>query len=103
MNSGKRRIGGLVIVLFCAMFASAAEAGPSDSASKHQESRQSDLQPARQCAESDGEQTRHRPRHGRKGMKQRRMSPEEHHQLRRDIKDAGREIYPASDLEDPAP
>jgi hypothetical protein len=108
MNSGKRLIGGLAIVpivLFCVMFASAAEAAPWwDFGPKHQESWQSDLQPAR-SPESEEEQTRHHPRHGEKGTQQRprRLSPEEHHQLRRDIKDAGKEIYHDSDLERPAP
>jgi hypothetical protein len=105
MNSGKRVIGGLAAALFCAMFASAAEASPWGFGHKRQESWKSDLQPARQNPESADEQTKHRPRHSKKGMHQRgrRLSPEEHSQLRRDIKDAGKEIYPAPDAEHPAP
>jgi hypothetical protein len=92
-DSGKRVIGGLVVALLFVMSMPAAEAGPWGFGPKRQESWQSDLQPARRGPD-ETRGPNHR-RHGEKDGKQRprRLSPEEHHQLRRDIKDAGKEIY----------
>jgi hypothetical protein len=102
MNSGKRVIGGLAIVLLFVMFVPATEAGPWGFGPKRQESWQSDLQPARRSPESDEGQEPHHQRHGKKDAQQRpqRLSPEEHSKLRRDIKDAGKEIYPDHSPED---
>jgi hypothetical protein len=93
-NSGKRGIGGLVIALLFVLPVPAAEAGPWGAGPRHQESRQSDLQPARRGSGPGDGQEQHRQRRGEKDMQQRRLSPEERSQLRRDIRDAGREIYP---------
>lgn len=93
MNSGKRVIGGFAIVLLFVMSVPAANAGPWGFGPKRQEIWQSDLQPVRQGPD-EARGPDHR-RHGEKDGKHRprRLSPEEHSQLRRDIKDAGKEIY----------
>jgi hypothetical protein len=92
MNFGKWTIGGLVLVLLSMMSTPASEAAPwKYAASEHEEYRQKSVQ----RGPGDGRGPHYR-RNGRHGMHPRphRLSPEERSQLRRDIKNAGREIYP---------
>jgi hypothetical protein len=100
MDSGKRMIGGLAAVLFLAVFPQMAEAAPAwrHGPSEREQNRQ-DFQPERRGPgySRSGESFR---RSGEKDAqrdmrRQRRLSPEERSQLRRDIRDAGREIYPS--------
>jgi hypothetical protein len=96
MNSGKRMIGSLAIVLLCAAFAPMAWAGPwKYGVAEREQYRQNDFQPGRRGAEpGDGRGPSYRRHDDRDMQRPQRLSPEERSQLRRDIKDAGREIYP---------
>lgn len=95
MDYGKRIVGGLAAVLLLAAFPPMAEAGPWKYASPEREqNRQSDLQPGRRGSEQgDGRGAYPRRNDDRDMQRPQRLSPEERSQLRRDIKDAGREIY----------
>ena len=87
MNSGKWMAGGLALMLLFMMPALAAEADPwKYTASKHEEHRQENIR-----REPGHEQ---RPHYRRMHPRPQRLSPEERSQLRRDIKNAGKEIYP---------
>ncbi|MDR2787530.1 MAG: hypothetical protein LBD06_04060 [Candidatus Accumulibacter sp.] len=96
MNSGKRMIGGLAIAFLFVMSAPAVEAGPwKYAASEREARRRNDFQPGERRPD-DGRGPHYR-RNGERDARPRshRLSPEERSQLRRDIRDAGREIYPA--------
>lgn len=54
-----------------------------------------DRLPLREGNRSGNKQLQQQPRNPREAQRPQRLSPEERRQLRRDIKDAGREIYPA--------
>jgi hypothetical protein len=99
MNFGKRMIGGLAIALLSMISMSVAEAGPwGRGVSEREQSRQGDYQPGRRGhGPGDRRGSYHQRRDGERDMRPQRpqrLSPEERSQLRRDIKDAGREIYP---------
>jgi hypothetical protein len=93
MNTGTRLFGSLAIVFLLAMSMSAAEAEPwRQGPYARERNRQSDFQPRR----PDDRRESYRQRNDERGMqRQHRLSPEERSQLRRDIRDAGKEIYPA--------
>ncbi|MDR2112762.1 MAG: hypothetical protein LBQ62_06660 [Candidatus Accumulibacter sp.] len=96
MNFGKRMIGGLAIALFTMMSIPAVEADSwKKGSSEREQNRQNEYQPGRR-GPGNGRGPHYR-RHGERDVQQRphRLSPEERSQLRRDIKDAGREIYPS--------
>ncbi|MDR3220723.1 MAG: hypothetical protein LBU46_01765 [Candidatus Accumulibacter sp.] len=90
-------IGGFAIALLFMMFIPVAGAASWQyGSSAREENRQNNFQPGRR-GPGDGRGPHYR-RHGDRDMQQQRphrLSPEERFQLRRDIKDAGREIYPA--------
>ncbi len=96
IDSGKRMIGGLAVVLLLAAFPPLADAGPWRYASPQREqSQRNDFQPNRRGPEQgDGRGAYPRRSEDREMQRPQRLSPEERSQLRRDIKDAGREIYP---------
>lgn len=90
MNSGKRMIGGLALMLLFMMSVPATEAGPWRYVASEHEDRQENVQ------REPGNGRPHYRRNGRHDMhpQPRRLSPEERAQLRRDIRNAGKEIYP---------
>jgi hypothetical protein len=94
MIFGKWMTGGLALVFsFFMMPAPAAEASPwKYAASEHEEYRQKNVR--RKQGEGRGPHYR-RDRQRDMPSRPHRLSPEERSQLRRDIEDAGREIYPA--------
>ncbi|MDR0578878.1 MAG: hypothetical protein LBI87_15445 [Candidatus Accumulibacter sp.] len=92
MDFGKRMIGGFSVVVLVMASMPAAGAGPwrSDRA----ENWRSDLQPERRgSGPGDGRGEHRRGEDREMRQRQHRLSPEERSQLRRDIRDAGREIY----------
>jgi hypothetical protein len=94
MNLCRRIFGGLAIVLFLAMSVSVAEAEQRRQRSSAREgNRQSDFQPGRP---DEGRRSSYQ-RNDERAMQrqQHRLSPEERSRLRRDIREAGKEIYPA--------
>ena len=89
MNSGKWMTGGLALMFLFMMSAPAIEADTwKDTAPGHEECRQENIR------RESGNEGR-RPHSRRMHPRSQRLSPEERSQLRRDIKNAGKEIYPA--------
>ncbi|MDR3299576.1 MAG: hypothetical protein LBU43_06135 [Candidatus Accumulibacter sp.] len=99
MNFSKRMIGGFAIALLFITSIPVAEAGPwGHGVSENEQNRQGDYRPARRgSGAGDGQWPYYQRRDGERDARQQRpqrLSPEERSQLRRDIKDAGRKIYP---------
>jgi hypothetical protein len=92
-DSGKRMIGGLAAVFFLAALPPAAEAAHwwRNTSLEREQSRPGDFRPERR---GPGYSMPGKGFHRGWEMQQRRLSPEERFQLRRDIRDAGRKIYP---------
>jgi hypothetical protein len=99
MNTGKRLFGRLAIVFLFILSMSAAEAEPwRPGSSAREENQPSHFQPGRQSLMPDDRQRPSRQQSDERGMQrqqQHRLSPEERSRLRRDIREAGKEIYPA--------
>jgi hypothetical protein len=93
-DSGKYMIGGLVAIFLLAMFPPAGEAAPERRYGlTEREQDRPVFRPERRVPGYSGSGGSFR-RNGERGMQRpRRLSPEERSQLRRDIRDAGREIY----------
>ncbi|GHU05426.1 hypothetical protein FACS1894158_08190 [Betaproteobacteria bacterium] len=97
MNTGKRLFGRLAIVFLFMMSMSAVEAEPWRSGPYVREgNRQDNFQPGRQSLAPDNRQRPSYQRNDDRGVQrqQQRLSPEERSRLRRDIREAGKEIYP---------
>jgi hypothetical protein len=91
VNKSSRRVTGILTVILLMVTAiPSVGAEPWRRSSERRQSWTSELQP-RQGPDSD---SHHQNNEGRSPPRLRRLSPEERSQLRRDIKDAGREIYP---------
>jgi hypothetical protein len=96
-DSGKRMIGGLAAVFFLAAFPPAVEAAPwwRNASLEREQNRPNDFRPERRAPGYYAPGKGFRRGNGGWDMQRpRRLSPEERFQLRRDIRDAGRKIYP---------
>ena len=90
----KRMIGAIGIALVCALSVPVAQAGSWNfSPSVREGGRQDSFQGQRGGRQAEENRQGYRREDGRDVQRAQRMSPEERQQLRRDIKDAGRELY----------
>ena len=91
---GKRMIGAIGIALVCALSMPVAQAGSWNfSPSVREGGRQEDFQRQKGSRQAEPGRQNYRREDGRDAQRAQRLSPEERQQLRRDIKDAGRELY----------
>ncbi len=90
----KRMISAISIALVWTLSMSAAQAGPWNyGPSVREGSRQESYPGQRGGRQSDDRRQSYQREEGRDARRAQRMSPEERQQLRRDIRDAGREVY----------
>ncbi len=90
----KRMMGAAGIALVCALTVPAAQAVPWDfTPSVRDGGRQEGFQGQRGNRPAEERRQNNLRDDGREARRAQRMSPEERQQLRRDIKDAGREVY----------
>lgn len=96
MVSVKRMISeGVAVVLFLALAMPLAHANSPDERTVREGNRQGVGQSQPQTRNQREAKRSYAQRHkGGEEQRQQRLSPEERRQLRRDIKDAGRDIYP---------
>lgn len=98
MNSRRRMLAKSLVVLLLTLAPALAEAAPWGDGGRHSRNMQDGFQPERR-GEADERPDGYRGGYHRRDDDQdmrrhRRLSPEERSQLRRDVRDAGREIYP---------
>ena len=90
----KRMMGAIGIALGCVLSMPGAQAGPWDfTPSARDGDRQESFQGQRGNRQAEERRQNNQRDDGREARRAQRMSPEERQQLRRDIKDAGREVY----------
>ncbi len=90
----KRMMGATGIALVCVLAMPVAQAGPWDfTPSVRDGGRQESFQGQRGNRPAEERRQTNQRDDGREARRAQRMSPEERQQLRRDIKDAGREVY----------
>ena len=91
---GKRMMGAIGIALVCALNMPVAQAGSWNfSPLVRDGSRQEGYQGQKGNRQAEERRQYNQRDDGREVRRAQRMSPEERQQLRRDIKDAGREVY----------
>lgn len=92
---GKRMIGSVAVVMVFALSTPMASASPWSGHPVRDGYPQAEDAGRRPYGQDQDRRDYYQRREGREGPRPQRLSPEERQQLRRDIKDAGREIYPA--------
>lgn len=90
MDRGKWMIGSLVVTLLLAVSTPEALAGPWGGYG----AREGNQQGRQEQRQGGGQRPDYQRDDRRDAQRPQRMSPEERSQLRRDVRDAGREIYP---------
>jgi hypothetical protein len=98
MNSRRQMLAESLVVLLLTFVPAVSEAAPWGDGGRHSRNMQEDFQPERR-GEADDRSGGYRGGYYRRDddrdmQHHRRLSPEERSQLRRDVRDAGREIYP---------
>ena len=98
MNSRRQMLAESLAVLLLTLVPAVGEAAPWGDGGRHSRNMQDDFQPERR-GESDDRAGGYRGGSYRRDddremQRYQRLSPEERSQLRRDVRDAGREIYP---------
>ena len=90
----KRMMGAIGIALVCVLSMPVAQAGQWDFGPLVREGgRQESFQGQKGSRQAEEGRQNYRREDGRDAQRAQRLSPEERQQLRRDIKDAGREVY----------
>ncbi len=98
MNSRRQMLAVSFIVPLLVLLPVVAEAAPWEEGGRHSRNMRDDFQPERR-GEADERPGGYRGGYSRQDddremRRHQRLSPEERSQLRRDVRDAGREIYP---------
>ena len=90
---GKRMMETVGIALLCALSTTGVHAAPDFNPSIRDAGRQENLQGQKGRRQDEERRPGYRREDARDAQRAQRLSPEERQQLRRDIKDAGRELY----------